>query len=674
MGSIEENLNAILSNRYGEDVRTAIHDAIKQCYEDATEISYPEEVIEMLKSGHMEYRLETEPNIENFYIASNANSGNRAEGTKVTSNDYRGLFIKLYKGQTAVIKAYADSSANSVSKFTLDKTFSKSVNKGPCWDFVYEANEDMYLVVCCRKNYYDEGVVKVFNNNDYSLNVLKGTLGDFGWRNGFWTTSKDPIEFVDTAIYANSNPIFLKAYDSISAEVYASSSVYAIYAESLNGETLVALRGKSSSNKNKYEMTAPEDCYVYVANVANVETIKSTSIIIDRKTALVISNNFYEKSIDSIITPYFGDVHIKGLINNRLSVDEDATLIVIVGGHAKAQLVYLKEHDILLARSYNEESKVWSAIWTYLSKAGYKAPAANFQTIIGTFTSLNQFTFPYEGAVLNTTSGGSITDLPNNINGVLTVKPHNNQYSEQILYQYSIQRTLTRLIDVNGTPYNDWEEISHDVLYGKTVIGIGDSLMAGNQIGNAYTWLNLLKNAHGCIIHNYGKNGNPVAKANGENSSMVERIDDIYKEVPTADYIVVIGGANDKRLNVPIGEDLSEDISTFKGALNVLIDKIRRYYPKAHIVFMTNYDRYRTANTVGASDIDYVEAMLEICKAKHVFCYDNFHNSGVDFFDKNFVAWADEGIVDLSSSENHHFSKEAYKWLLPKYAALLAAN
>lgn len=37
--NIEQNLNKILSSRYGKDVRQAIHDSIQQCYTDATEDS-----------------------------------------------------------------------------------------------------------------------------------------------------------------------------------------------------------------------------------------------------------------------------------------------------------------------------------------------------------------------------------------------------------------------------------------------------------------------------------------------------------------------------------------------------------------------------------------------------------------------------------------------------------
>ena len=212
------------------------------------------------------------------------------------------------------------------------------------------------------------------------------------------------------------------------------------------------------------------------------------------------------------------------------------------------------------------------------------------------------------------------------------------------------------------------------ILSGKKIIGIGDSLMAGNSIGKSYTWLNLL-GRYGAITYNYGINGNSVAVQTAEtaNNAMVERIDDIAEEVPETDYFVLIGGANDKRLPVPVGEDGSTDTSTFKGALNVLINKIREYYPRCHIIFMTNYDRYRTLNSLGKTDIDYVNAMKEVCDAKHIYCYDNYHDSGVDFFDSSFLAWADEG-VSLGQSANHHLSREGYEWILPKYKTLLESN
>ncbi len=139
-----------------------------------------------------------------------------------------------------------------------------------------------------------------------------------------------------------------------------------------------------------------------------------------------------------------------------------------------------------------------------------------------------------------------------------------------------------------------------------------------------------------------------------------------------ADYVVVIGGANDKRLNVPLGDDDSTDISTFCGALNTLISGLTAKYPRAKILFMTNYNRWPSKNKPGLSDIDYVLAMERVCKRFALPCFNNYYNSGISFQNPAQLAWIDEGVVH-GEQPNHHFSAEAYAWLLPKYEALLAA-
>lgn len=72
-----------------------------------------------------------------------------------------------------------------------------------------------------------------------------------------------------------------------------------------------------------------------------------------------------------------------------------------------------------------------------------------------------------------------------------------------------------------------------------------------------------------------------------------------------------------------------------------------------------------SANTLGLNDIDYVNAMMEVCKNKGVKCFDNYHESGVTFAD-----WFDEGVAQ-GTTANKHISKEGYKWLLPIYENLL---
>ena len=207
------------------------------------------------------------------------------------------------------------------------------------------------------------------------------------------------------------------------------------------------------------------------------------------------------------------------------------------------------------------------------------------------------------------------------------------------------------------------------VLDGKTLVALGDSLIYGCWLGNKATWVNKLGVKHNMTVYNHGVNSNTLAKQDAETATppMCER----YAQMEDgADYVVVLGGANDRRLNVPIGKTDSRDPYCFKGAVNVLIDGLTTKYPRAKILFMTNYRRWSNPNGIGLYDRDYVDAMLEVCAERSVPCFDNYRGAGISFFNPGQLSWIDEGIT-IGKGENHHFSDEAYDWLLPKYEHLL---
>ena len=201
------------------------------------------------------------------------------------------------------------------------------------------------------------------------------------------------------------------------------------------------------------------------------------------------------------------------------------------------------------------------------------------------------------------------------------------------------------------------------------MVALGDSLIYGNKLGRKATWVYKLGKLCNMQMYNYGINGNTLAAQTKEekNPPMCVRFADMEDG---ADYVVVLGGANDKRLSVPLGERDSRDIYTFKGALNVLIEGLTKKYPKAKILFMTNYQRWEGENEIGLSEIDYVDAMKEICADWAIPCFDNYREGGLSFRNPAQSEWIDEGI-SLSIGRNCHFTKEAYEWLLPKYKALL---
>ena len=208
-------------------------------------------------------------------------------------------------------------------------------------------------------------------------------------------------------------------------------------------------------------------------------------------------------------------------------------------------------------------------------------------------------------------------------------------------------------------------------LTGKTLVAIGDSLIYGSKLGNEVTWVNKLAKKHNMTVYNHGLNGGTVALQTAEPNKVPMCIR--YKDMEDgADYVVVLGGANDKRLSIPLGEVDSEDEATFCGALNSLILGLTAKYPKAKFLFLTNYDRWRHTNKEGLSDIDYVDAMIAVCARWGMPCFDNYRQAGFSFYNPAQSAWLDEGCV-LDGKPNRHFSDEGYDFLLTRYEALLEA-
>jgi len=207
-------------------------------------------------------------------------------------------------------------------------------------------------------------------------------------------------------------------------------------------------------------------------------------------------------------------------------------------------------------------------------------------------------------------------------------------------------------------------------LKGKTIVAIGDSLFHGNKDCRGNTWLEMMAKRNEMTLYNYGHNGNTVAVQHTEEQELPPMCVRYADMADGADYVVVLGGANDKRLNIPIGGSSSDSPETFSGALNLLIEGLTKKYPKARILFMTNYNRWPSLNAIGLSDIDYVEAMKEVCAKWSIPCFDNYHSCGISFQNPAHAAWMDEGIV-RGDAPNRHFSAEAYEWLSYKYESVL---
>ena len=206
-------------------------------------------------------------------------------------------------------------------------------------------------------------------------------------------------------------------------------------------------------------------------------------------------------------------------------------------------------------------------------------------------------------------------------------------------------------------------------LYGKKIIVLGDSLTIGS--GDAYghtCWENIATD-YGCTVLNYGVSSSAIAGTSSQ-ISMVNRIDNILFNNPTCDIFILMGGANDKNNNIPIGHRYTTDPDYFTGGINTIIGKVRnRYGTSCQILCMTTYHRYDDTNNIG-DELLYVNAMKEVCNYHSIPCFDNYANSVALSINVPFSQLFDVGYT-TGGTRNYHFNRIAYRYMTNIYAKWL---
>ena len=191
---------------------------------------------------------------------------------------------------------------------------------------------------------------------------------------------------------------------------------------------------------------------------------------------------------------------------------------------------------------------------------------------------------------------------------------HTGEDSSYTLYMAANKEFYDWLAENKKTAYDN-------TLEGLTMNIIGDSYFAGDGIQKNQVWPALIAEKYGMNFVNHGIGGSTMTNFVTYKNPMVER----YTKLPDNDPDIVIleGGRNDFNQSVPIGRNTDTTTTTFKGALNTLIDGLREKYPKAMIICVTVWENGTATNSIGNVCSDYGRAMQEICRLKDVPC----HNS-----------------------------------------------
>ena len=202
------------------------------------------------------------------------------------------------------------------------------------------------------------------------------------------------------------------------------------------------------------------------------------------------------------------------------------------------------------------------------------------------------------------------------------------------------------------------------VLEGVTVNALGDSYFAGEGLPEEHVWLGLLESKYGMSMNNYGKGGSTVSYV-ASKRPMCER----YKDMPNndPDIILLEGGRNDFNQDVTIGAVDSTSVSTFSGALNVIIDGLQKKYPNAMIVCISNWNFPGTKN--GKTYLSYANAMKAVAERQGVYFISAYDPkvSGIDMSDESFRA-----TYCLKQSDISHLNLEGMKIAMTHFEKILA--
>ncbi|MBQ3134369.1 MAG: SGNH/GDSL hydrolase family protein [Oscillospiraceae bacterium] len=187
-------------------------------------------------------------------------------------------------------------------------------------------------------------------------------------------------------------------------------------------------------------------------------------------------------------------------------------------------------------------------------------------------------------------------------------------------------------------------------LEGAKINFLGDSITEGYGVSNPekLVWHQLIKRDHGLAqANNYGVSGTRIARRT--QPYLPTPVYDVTFEMRAeimsrdVDAVVVFGGVNDFGHGDAHFGDVnsdSEDIYTFCGALNSLISKLKRDFPKAELVFLTSL-HYICENEPDQPDgkllVDYVEAIRTICAKREVKIIDLFAINPLDCTDASLV-------------------------------------
>lgn len=213
------------------------------------------------------------------------------------------------------------------------------------------------------------------------------------------------------------------------------------------------------------------------------------------------------------------------------------------------------------------------------------------------------------------------------------------------------QPTLSEMLD------NAMKEMN--VLYGKSILFIGDSYVANNGHPVSETWHYMMAAKNHMTYYNYGVNGRCLVYNDGDKSSCYERLDTI---TINPDYIITIAGRND------YGRQM--EIQSFKEALCLYCEKLYDKFPGKKLAFFTPWGistptTNKDGNTIKQQE--YIDAIVEVAGMYAIPVFDAGRQSGLPFWKQSFRRDYTQGTYSWGDYWDYsHLNAAGHKLFLNK--------
>ena len=213
--------------------------------------------------------------------------------------------------------------------------------------------------------------------------------------------------------------------------------------------------------------------------------------------------------------------------------------------------------------------------------------------------------------------------------------------------------------------------LEQNPLKGKSMGVLGDSICALHK-----SYINAVAYQNNMNFIRWGNNdgisdnqsvwGSPITPHNipGEPQSFLTRFESLIAhggawEDKKYQYLVIHGGTNDARLNIPLGEITADndfsgelDTSTYYGALESLFRQAQTKFIGCKIAFVTTYKIQHLPNLA-----DYMNAVKQVCLKYSIPVLDFFNNSCLNM-----------GITDVWQTywnDDTHLNEWGHLYLVP---------